>query len=432
MSNVCVLGLWHLGLVAAASLADMGYEVTGSDIDSNRVREISKGKLPLFEPGLEDLIRKHSESNKLLFNESLEKAVANASTVLITYDTPVDDQDQIDLSQIETTLRKVTPHLQKNSLIIVQSQIPIGTCRKWKDRLQALRPSDAIEIACSPENLRLGNALDLYQHPDMIVIGTQNQNARLKAEAFFKSFGSPCFWVNWETAELTKHALNTFFATSISFANELGRLCELAGADGLEIAKILKADRRIGAKAQVRPGLGFSGATLARDVRCLQTFAEEHGAETPVLDAVMQINETQVHFLIKKLEHHFRKNLKGLRFAIFGLTYKAGTSTLRRSASLELIRQLQSQGALCHAQDPMANLDELTTPLNFSFTRDPLEAVQGADGILLMTEWEIYQKLDYAEIAKRLRYPLILDTKNHLNRNLLDSLKFHYLEIGRP
>ncbi len=431
MSKVAVIGLWHLGLVGAASLADMGFQVSASEIDQDKVRSIQEGKLPLFEPGLDELFQAKRKSGSLLITKTMTEAVKGASVILMTYDTPVNDDDQVDLSKLEATLHEIVPHLERDCLLVIQSQIPVGTSKRWQEWIEGLRPKSNIDLVYSPENLRLGNAIELYKHPDMIVIGTNSQTAQKKAETFFTRFGSPCFWVNWETAELAKHALNTFFATSISFANELGRICEQAGANGLEIAKILKADKRIGPKAQVRPGLGFSGATLARDVRALQEFGERHQMETPVMDAVMHINDTQILHLMNKIENHFGTKLKGSSLAIWGLTYKAGTSTLRRSLSIDLIQMLEAKGVHTTAHDPMADLSELPASLSINFTRDLEQSVQNKDGIILMTEWEIYQKQDFSKIKKSLKNPFILDTKNHLDRKALEALHFNYLEIGR-
>ncbi len=429
--KVCVIGLWHLGLTSAACLADRGCDVTGYDKNKKIVAELNQGKLPLFEPGLEELVKAGMSKGRLRFEDSAAKAVTSARTVLLTYDTPVDDDDQVDLSILEKSLEAVLPYMDTEALLVINSQIPVRTSEKWQARIQAARPESSIDLVYSPENLRLGQAIENFKRPDMIVIGVNSERARKKAEKFFESFHTEKFFVSWRTAEMAKHALNGFFATSISFANEFGRLCDAAGADGIEISKILKKDSRIGKKAQVRPGLGFAGATLARDLRALQKLGRDFQIPTPLFDSVLEINRRQTERMIEMLEECFEGNLRGKTFAVFGLTYKPGTSTLRRSASLEIIGKLMAKGARIQAHDPKADLGEYPGKIPFEFCADPYKAAKGSDAILMMTEGPEYRALDYAKIFKAVRRPVILDAKNHLESAKLREIGFIHLEIGR-
>ena len=431
MRRVCVVGLWHLGLVSAAGVADLGHEVVGVDRDKELIAGLRKGKLPLFEPGLAELVTKHFGSGQLRFEEDLGRAVSNAETVLITYDTPVDEEDRVDLTLLEEAFRAIIPSLAAEALVLVNSQVPVGSTERWQRMIDESRPEAGIDVIYSPENLRLGQALELFKRPDMIVIGSNTERARKKAEKFFEVFPVEKFFVSWRTAEMAKHALNVFFATSISFANEMGSLCDRVGADGVEIAKILKQDGRIGKKAQVRPGLGFAGATLARDLRSLQDLGKHLAVATPLVDSVLEINSAQLARAVAIVEQYFDGQLKGKTFAALGLTYKPGTSTLRRSASLEILRILHAKGAHLRAQDPKADLSEYSGELFFEFSRDPYEAVRGAHGLLLLTEWPEYRELDFARIKQAMIHPFVLDAKNHLEREKLKGLGFHYFEIGR-
>lgn len=431
MKKVCVMGLWHLGLVSAAGLAERGYEVIGTDADQGLMIRLKQCHLPLYEPGLEEAVKKYLAASRLRFEEDCVTAVSKAETVLITYDTPVDDEDRVNLSSINHTFETIVPSLSQGALVIVNSQVPVGSCERWQKFIDEHRPGAAIDVVYSPENLRLGQALELFKRPDMIVVGADTEQARTKAEKFFSIFPVEKFFVSLRTAEMAKHALNVFFATSISFANEIASLCDGVGADGIEIAKILKTDGRIGKRAQVRPGLGFSGGTLARDLRSLQNLGKRLGIETPLVDSVLEINKEQIARAVALVEQYFSDGLRGKLLTVLGLTYKPGTSTLRRSASLEIINALHAKKALVHAHDPKADLSEYSGERPFNFFEDPYEAVRGAYGLLLLTEWPEYKELDFARVKQLMAHPFILDAKNFLDRAKLLGLGFSYLEIGR-
>ncbi len=429
--KVCVIGLWHLGLVSAAALADLGCDVTGFDSSPELISDLRQAKLPLYEPGLEVLVKNHLETQRLRFETELKKTLAGSQTVLITYDTPLDEKDQVDLTVIDNTIQAIIPLLERDTLLVVNSQVPVGSCERWQKIIDKQKPDWNIDLIYSPENIRLGQAIELFRQPDMIVIGSNSERARKKAEKFYELFPVDKFYVSWRTAEMAKHALNAFFATSISFANEMGNLCDAVGADGMQIAKILKKDSRIGKRAQVRPGLGFAGATLARDLTGLQNLGKEYGVPMPLAGVVLEINRKQIERVAKMVEQYFEGQLRGKILTVFGLTYKPGTSTLRRSASLEIMGLLHSKGVRLRAYDPKADLSEYKGEMFFEFFQDPYEAAGGSNGILLFTEWPEFKQLDYSRIKKLMAHPMILDTKNHLDAEKLKQLGFNYLEIGR-
>lgn len=428
--RVSVIGLWHLGIVSAAGLADMGFDVIAYDPDKKRIADLRRGIPPLYEPGLEELVKRHLAAGRLRFEENFKNAVSEADTILLTYDTPVDEDDHPNLLLLDQTIEELAPVIKSGALLIIHSQIPLGTSERWQGEIEKMRRGAGIDLITSPENLRLGQAIELFKNPDMIVIGSGSDSAKMKAESFYGGFKSEKFFVSWRTAEMAKHALNVFFATSISFANELGLLCDRVGADGIEIAHILKKDSRIGKKAQVRPGLGFAGGTLARDLRALQKIGERSGVPTPLVNSVFEINRRQISRVVEILEEYFEGELSGKTVTLFGLTYKPGTSTLRRSASLEIIDCLQGKGVHVKAHDPKADLSELKQ-INFEFSRDPYEAAKNADALVLLTEWPEYRELDFSRVKKNMKQPVILDTKNHLDGNSLKKLMFEYYEIGR-
>lgn len=429
--KVSVLGLWHLGLVSLASLADMGHQVIGFDSNDRLMAGLRKGELPIFEPGLDGLIETHSKTGRLQYVTEYQGAVADSDVVLITHDTPVDDQDQVDLSIVDRMFEAVLPYFKSTALVIVNSQVPVGSTEQWQARAREVRPHDEIDMVYSPENLRLGQAVELFKKPDMIVIGTGSDRTRRKAHEFFESFEAEKFYVSWRTAEMAKHALNVFFATSISFANELGNLCDAVGADGFQIAQILRKDARIGKKAQVRPGLGFAGGTLARDLRALENLGRKTGVATRLVESVLTINQRQKERVVEIVEGYFKGDLRGKALSVFGLTYKSDTSTLRRSASLEIIELLHEKGTAIRAHDPKADLRELMGEPHFEFCQDPYDCSKDSSGILLLTEWALYKELDYARIKSKMRNPFLLDAKNFLDGRTLEGLGFHYVGLGR-
>jgi UDPglucose 6-dehydrogenase len=285
-------------------------------------------------------------------------------------------------------------------------------------------------IACVPENLRLGRAIARFMNPAMLVIGADEPSILDRVDAFLSVVQGVRLRTNLRTAEMTKHALNAFFATCISFANELGNLCDDLGADGVKVAEALRLDERIGPSALVFPGAPFGGGTLARDLRVLQALGKATGSETPLIDAVFRVNERQRVLAVKRLREFFGE-LRGLNVGVLGLTYKAGTSTLRRSQALDVIRQLTAAGAIVKAYDPKADVSELGDTRPCHICANAYEAAEGADAVVIATEWPEFRDLDFAELRSRLRRPVILDTKNLLDPEALAHAGFVYLGIGR-
>lgn len=262
-SKVSVIGIWHLGAVTSACLADFGYHVVGVDKDVRKVEGLNKGTPPLFEPGLKELLITNLNSKRLSYTTDLHKAVKNSRYVLITFDTPVNERDKVDLTEILNTAKELATCLDDGSVIIVSSQVPVGTCEQIKTSITKLNSSLDFDIAYSPENLRLGQAIERFKNPERIVIGADSDTTLDKVEAFLSVIKAPTVRMNLRTAEMTKHALNVFLATSISFANEIGNLCDEVGADAAKIAQALGSDARIGPNLPLNPGLAFSGGTLA-------------------------------------------------------------------------------------------------------------------------------------------------------------------------
>ena len=365
-NKVCVIGIWHLGSVVSACLADLGYFVVGLDKDPEKVRDLNSGIPPIFEPGLKELITSNINLGRLSYTTDLSQALKNCSFVLITFDTPVDENDEVDLSPIFDTGLELSKYLESNAIIIVSSQVPVGTCEQIKSLIRENNPSLNFDIACSPENLRLGQAIDYFKKPDRMVIGADSESTLDRVEALFEVIPAPKLRMNLRTAEMTKHAINAFLATSISFANEIANLCDELGADALKIAEALKSESRIGPKLPLLPGLAFAGGTLARDLKILKNLGESSGCETPLVNGVLRVNQQQNGLVVRKLQKIYG-SVNNLTVGILGLTYKAGTSTLRRSAALGIIKDLTSHGARVKAYDPKAAPEEVRQHQEFVF-----------------------------------------------------------------
>jgi UDPglucose 6-dehydrogenase len=427
--KICVIGIWHLGSVYSACLADLGYQVTGIDPDNNLVNNLNLGIPPVYEQGLKELIAADFNRGSLRYVSDIN-AVKDFETIIITFDTPVDQNDDSDLSPIIDTCREIASCLTNGTLIIISSQVPVGTCKYLKSLIKQINPNINFEICYCPENLRLGKAIDCFKKPDRIVIGADAKKTLDRVESLFKVIQAPVIRMDLRSAEMTKHALNAFMAASISFANEIANLCDEIGADSIKIAEALKSDSRIGTGVPLYPGLAFSGGTLARDLRILKKIGKDNLCSTFVIDAVLEVNKHQNEVVVQKLKKIFGE-ISGMKVGILGLTYKAGTSTLRRSAALEIIDELSENKINVKAYDPRANPEEVRMHSNFEFLSDPYSVAVGADALLILTEWPEFISLDFDVIKKTMSKPVIIDAKNLLDANALIKKGFIYSGIGR-
>jgi UDPglucose 6-dehydrogenase len=428
--KVCVIGLWHLGLVTAACLADLGRTVVGFDEDSQLVEALHSGRLPLFEPGLEELVAAGTAHERLRFTADPREALAGAGHAVIAYDTKVDERDESDLSQVMAAASLLARHLEDGSTVVVSSQVPVGTCERIQAAVRRGKPSRRFGIAYVPENLRLGQAIERFKKPEMIVIGADDPATARAVDELFSGIDGPRVVVGLRTAEMIKHALNAFLATCISFSSEMANLCDEVGADALEVARALHLDRRVGPLAPLRPGLGFAGGTLARDLKTLRKLGRRDGSGTPLIEAVLAVNERQNRVVTRKLKKLFG-SLEGLTVGVLGLTYKPGTSTLRRSAALEIIGELTAGGAAVKAHDPRANLEELPVFPNFEFCPDPGAVALRSDALVIVTEWPEFRNLDFRAMRNAMRNAVLVDAQNMLDAQEMAELGFHYLGVGR-
>lgn len=430
-ADVAILGLWHQGVVAAGCLADWGRSVVAVDADAGKIERLSRGKAPLFEPGLDELLASGIAAGRLRFSRDAREAVAGCPCVLVMFDTPVDEEDRSDLSEIFRTMEEVTPSLAEGVTIHVTAQVPVGTCDRIAAQIRKARPQLKFAIAYSPENLRLGQAIERYRKPPLPVMGADDPQAFAALEALYAPTGVQWQRCSLRTAEMSKHALNAFLALSICFANELGNICDEVGADGHRLAELLRLEPRIGTKAMLFPGLGFSGGTLARDMQTLRGLGDRFDIATPLLDGAWESNKQQNRTVVNRLRSIFGGSLEGRRVAVLGLTYKADTSTLRRSAALEVIDELVRAGAHVSATDPKADRAQLAAIPGMRFFDDALAAAHDADALVLMTPWADFKSLDFAAVRKAMKGDVVLDTAPLWKAEAVAAAGLRYIDIGR-
>jgi len=427
--KIAVLGLWHLGTVTAACIAAAGNDVIAYDNQPETIAQLQKGQPPVFEPGLEELVQTGIKTNKLKFTNQLSD-LAEAEIIWVTFDTPVDDDDHADTDFVMKQVESTFPYLKENSVVLISSQLPVGSVKKLQESYIKQYPTKKIGFACSPENLRLGKAIDVFTNPDRIVVGVQTEADRKQLESLLSQFSKNIVWMSVQSAEMTKHALNAFLATSVVFINELATLCENVGADAREVEQGLKSEIRIGPKAYLRPGSAFAGGTLARDIRYLIENGKQQNLPTQLFSAVLSSNHSHKQWSCRRLETVLG-NLKDKVIAVLGLTYKAGTDTLRRSTAIETCQWLNQQGAKVVAYDPVVkNLSaDLAKHINLKSTL--AEALKDADAVVISTEWPEFTSLLAEEFVTHLKQPLVFDASGFLEKNLGNDKRIRYFSVGK-
>jgi UDPglucose 6-dehydrogenase len=426
--KVCVFGLWHLGCVTAACLARAGHDVVALDPDAALIGRLRQAQLPLFEPGLEALVREGMAAGRLRFESDPAQAVAQVELLWVTFDTPVDEDDNPQVDAVIEPVSALVKALPHGCLVLISSQLPVRSTRRLA-AAAAQRGSPRITFGYSPENLRLGKAIDVFTNPDRVVVGLQQDADRDKVAALLAPFSSNILWMGLEAAEMTKHAINAFLGTSVAFMNEIAALCEQVGADAKDVERGLKSEARIGPKAYLSPGGAFAGGTLARDLRTLSDVA--HDCDTPLelIESVLRSNRQHRSWALRKITEKLG-DLRGRHIAILGLTYKPGTSTLRNSGAVELAQALCAQGAQVAAFDPAVPVlpAELARQFDLALTAD--HAVKGADALVLCTAWPEFLDLDWGALCADMARPLVLDANWFLAGRLRGQPNISYAAVG--
>jgi UDPglucose 6-dehydrogenase len=427
--KVCVVGLWHLGTVTAGCLAAAGLDVTGLDDDASVIDALTQGRPPLFEPGLEELLNSGLASGRLRFTTD-PRAAAGADIVWIAFDTPVDDDDRADVAFVIDRVTKMFPHLANDAFVLLSSQVPVGTTRQLERAFSQTSNGRRVGFGYSPENLRLGNAIAVFTRPDRVVAGVRNQSDREMVARLFQPFTERIEWMSVESAEMTKHALNAFLATSITFINEIATLSEQVGADASEVERGLKSEARIGPKAYLSPGGAFAGGTLARDIAFLSDLGGTTGVPTHLLSSVKVSNDAHRTWAARRLDQSL-KGVSGKSVAVWGLTYKPGTDTLRRSSAVELCRWLVGKGATVRAHDPAVRTLPSDLVDRVSLADSPIAASDGAQALVIATPWPEYAAVGAAELSQRMLRPLVLDANRFAARTLGADPGIEYISVGR-
>lgn len=426
--NIAVAGLWHLGCVTAACLAEAGCDVTGIDRDPAIVAELAQGRPPIAEPGLTELVAQGLAAGRLRFSAD-PAAAAGAKLVFVCYDTPVDADDKADTAFVTAEVEALFPHLADGVVLTVSSQLPIGSVAELERRFAARFPGKRLHAASVPENLRLGKALDVFRRPDRVVAGVRDDEARQALAAVLGRFTDNILWMSVESAEMVKHSINAFLALSVTYINELAGLCERYGADAFDVERGLKSDLRIGPKAYLRPGPAFAGGTLARDVAYLSALGRDKGLAVPLINAIGQSNAAHAGWPRRRLAELFG-NVAGLRLAVLGLTYKPGTDTLRRSESVTTCQWLVEQGATVAAFDPAVPSPRPELPLGLILTDSPEAALRGARAAVILTGWEAITSLAPEVVRSAMDDPCILDP-GRLAPQLAGVAGIRYFTVGK-
>jgi len=424
--TIGVVGLWHLGCVLSAAWAKLGNQVIGFDYDGDRVDALNNGRPPIFEPKLEDTIKEGLDSKHLRFTKIM-RDLNRCDFVFLSYDTPVLEDDGSDTSILSRAVNDLRDVMKNGAVLIVSSQTPVGLCSELRDSLR--ERNDTLELTYSPENLRLGDAISCYLNPERIILGSVNPNAAEGCVDLFAQIPADVIQMSLESAELVKHGINAFLATSIVFVNSLAEICEKKSASIEDVARGMKSDPRIGQKAYLSPGIGFSGGTLGRDLRVLQNVASSTSGEVGLFGVIHQLNQKRKFVIVQKVADLIG-NLNERRIAVLGLTYKPDTSTLRRSLPLEIVDLMLEEGAQVRVFDPQADYGELPSQPKFSICESVQEAAKDSELLILLTEWKEFRAYPWASLSGVMRTPKFFDVKNFLDPKLMQTAGFEYYSVG--
>jgi UDPglucose 6-dehydrogenase len=428
--KICVQGLWHLGSVTAAALSSIGHEVIGLDLDAAAVAGLKNGNAPIFEPGLDALLSSGIDSAHLRFIDHPAEIPADIELLWVAFDTPVNDDDVADVEFVIAQACAALTHLPMGCTVLVSSQLPVGSVRRFEAAAAELCPVMHLGFAASPENLRLGKALEVFLKPDRIIVGARHMRDRERIARMLEPIEAHIEWMSVESAEMTKHAINSFLATSVVFANEIASLCELEGADAKEVERGLKSDQRIGPKAYLGPGGAFSGGTLARDIEFLKAISQRRQLRIPMLESVKTSNDAHKNWVRRRLVA-LLPTLNEVPVTVWGLTYKAGTDTLRRSLAVELCDWLLDQGAKLTVHDPVVNSLPEEWQGRVERSNDALQALSGSRVLIVGTEWPAYLEVSAAQAAGAAPGLLVLDANRFLSEWMAEPGLIH-AAVGTP
>jgi len=425
--KIGVIGLWHLGCVISVSWSKLGYSVAGFDYDNQRINNLNKSIPPLFEPNLKEEIRMGLVNKRLSFSNEI-KSLKDCDFVFLSYDTPVNEDDKYDTTILENSIRDVAKVLKNEAIVVISSQSPVGYCSKFREILK--RYNSSCEIAYSPENLRLGEAIQCYLNPGRIILGTANTSTEKNCKQLFNKITDQILCMSLESAEMVKHGINSFLSMSIVFTNQLADICEEKNARIDDVVLGLKSDSRIGNKAYLSPGIGFSGGTLGRDLRVLESVNIELSGSSGFFGYVHKINSERKLTLVKRIQRIIG-NLKDKKIGVLGLTYKPGTSTLRRSLPLEIVAKLLEEKACLSVFDPKADYSELNNTNWLKVENSIYDILTKNELVIVLTEWPEFKQFDWAGLFSQFKNVKIFDAKNCLDEKKMKESGYKYFSVGR-
>lgn len=430
--RIAVVGTGYVGLVAGTCFAESGNHVMCIDIDEEKVRRLHDGILPIYEPGLEELLRRNVRDGRLNFTTDYAEGIAEAEVVFIAVGTPPGENGSADLKYVLAAARSIGENLTGYAVIVDKSTVPVGTARKVKEAVASTTQQE-FDVVSNPEFLKEGAAIDDFLKPDRVVIGSESPRAAKIMNELYGPFvrtGNPIIETDIESAELTKYAANAMLATRISFMNEIANICERVGANVNHVRKGIGTDARIGSRF-LFPGCGYGGSCFPKDVQAIVRTAEEHGYEFRILKAVEEVNERQKHTLFEKAEKHFG-DLKGKHFAIWGLAFKPNTDDMREAPAIVLCDQLIEAGATVTAFDPEAMEEAKRVYIGdkIKYADKPMDALDGADALFIVTEWNEFRRPDFESIFESLEHPVIIDGRNIFSREVVEEMGFTYYAVG--
>ena len=436
--RVGVFGTGYVGLVAGACMADAGNDVIGVDIDQEKIKKLESGVIPIYEPGLEEIVKRNVEQDRLFFTTDIKSTIEKSQILFIAVGTPPQEDGSADLQHVLAVARDIGKYMNEFKVIVNKSTVPVGTAELVKNEVSKLTDLD-FAVVSNPEFLKEGAAVEDFMKPDRVIIGTDNDEAAEIMKNLYAPFvrtGKPIIIMDNKSAELTKYAANSILATKISFMNEIANLCDTVGANVEMVRRGIGSDRRIGPYF-IFPGVGYGGSCFPKDVKAIIRTAAEHGQELKILKAVEEVNDKQKTILMNKIIERFGENLSGRTFAMWGLSFKPNTDDMREAPSIFMANAILQRGAKIHAHDPEA-LEEATWRFgdeidkNIFLFKKRYDALEGTDALIIMTEWNAFREPDFYLIKEMLSEPVIFDGRNLYDPERMAKLEIEYFSIGRP
>lgn len=428
--KIAMIGSGYVGLTTGTCFAELGNIVTCVDNDRQKIDLLNAGKMPIFEPGLEELVKKNASKKRLFFTTDLAEAVKNSEIVFIAVGTPPKSNGEADLSFVENVSKEIAGAIEKYTVIVEKSTVPVETGEKIEQTIRSFGvKKELFDVASNPEFLREGSAIKDFLNPDRIVIGTSSEMPKKILEYLYKPINAPIVFTDIRTAEIIKHASNSFLATKISFINAVARICELSGANVEEVSLGMGLDKRIG-KNFLKAGAGYGGFCFPKDVSAFIKIAQKKGYDFRLLKEVEEINNSQIGFFVKKIEEALW-NLNGKKIAVLGLAFKPNTDDLREAPSVKIIPLLQKEGAKVKSYDPVAMDGAKKVFSGIEFCKNLYECIDGADAAIILTDWEEFKKIDLKKAKKIMNKCLIIDGRNIFDSKVMKENGFTYVSIGR-